>query len=154
MTTTLVRPAAPAADIVVAPGRPPAPLAAGRRDAVALAEQAYTLRRAFARPASTRLRRFLFVWFRVHVRETKRGHLERVNVKIPIPIPLIGALLPARMSGVQALKALGLAEAAPSGEGTAALAAYVESVMGFEFVRVEEDQPERERRSLVVVGFD
>lgn len=148
--TPLARPNA-AADLVV---MPPASPAFAQGGALALAEQAYTLRRAFARPAATRLRRLLFFWFRVHVRETKNGQLERVNVKIPIPIPLLGALLPGRMSGVQALKALGLSESAPSNEGTAALAAYVESVMGFEFVRVEEHHPERDRHSLVVVGFD
>lgn len=150
-STRLAHPAASVADIVV---RPPAPAVGVERTALALAEQAYTLRRAFARPAATRLRRFLFFWFRVHVRETKRGQLERVNVRIPIPIPLVGALLPGRMSGVQALRALELAEAAPPAESTAALAAYVESVMGFEFVRVEEHQPDRDSHSLVVVGFD
>ena len=151
MDTLVARPAPPAHDLVVA-----RPAAAGvvPRDVAALAAQAHALRTTFARPVATRARRLLWFWFRVHVRETKNGRQERVNVRIPIPIPIIGALLPLRMSAVQALRALALADAAPSGDAAAALATYVESVRGFEFVRVEEDQPDRGRRSLVVIGFD
>jgi len=150
MDTLVARPTAPARDIVVT--RPAAPVVV--RDVAALAAQAQALRTTFGRPLGTRARRLLWFWFRVYVRETRNGRNERVNVRIPIPIPIIGALLPGRMSGVQALKALALADGALADEGTAALATYVESVMGFEFVRVEEDHPERGRRSLVVIGFD
>ena len=150
MDTLVARPSAPARDIVVT--RPAAPVVV--RDVAALAEQAQALRTAFARSVGTRTRRLLWIWFRVYVRETKHDRNERVNVRIPIPIPIIGALLPGRMSGVQALNALSRADGAPAGEGATALATYVESVMGFEFVRVEEDHPERGRRSLVVIGFD
>lgn len=153
MNDLATRPASTARDLVV-DARPAGPLAPPR-DAAALAVQAQTLRAAFGRPPATRLRRLLWIWFRVYVRETKRGRQERVNVRIPIPIPLLGALLPARMSGAEALKALALAEDDAGGPGGAAqLASYVESWMGFEFVRVEENHPERDQRSLVVVGFD
>lgn len=152
MNDLVAPPAAPARDLVI-DHRPALPIAAPR-DAAALALQAQSLRVAFARPPATRLRRLLWLWFRVFVRETKRGRVERVNVRIPIPIPLVGALLPGRMSGVQALKALGVADAAPDAAASAELATYVDSVMGFEFVRVEEHHPERDHTSLVVVGFD
>lgn len=96
-------------------------------------------------------RRFLFLWLRVFVRETKRNKVERVNVRIPIPIPVIGAFLPLRLSRTKALKAVALAEM--SDEPAAEVSDYLDSVMGFEFVRVDERKGD-DHRSLVVVGFD
>lgn len=108
------------------------------------------IRAIAAAPPSRFLRRFAFVWFRVFVHETKHGKSQRVNVRIPIPIPLIGAFLPAGLPRSKALTALALAET--SDTPAEAVGDYLDSVMGFEFVRV--DERKGDRRQLVVVGFD
>ncbi|MCC7161180.1 MAG: hypothetical protein IT331_01695 [Anaerolineae bacterium] len=94
-------------------------------------------------------RRWFFIWFRVYVKETKYGKSEKVNVSIPLPIPIVGATF-ARHLSLQ--KAARLANEARRGEID--LDEALESTMGFEFVRVHEANPERGKSSLVVVGFD
>ena len=91
------------------------------------------------------------MWFRVFVHEQKRGKSERVNVRIPIPIPILGVFFPAGLSRQRALKALAIAESAD--DPAEAVSDYLDSVMGFELVRVDESKGP-EHRSLVVVGFD
>jgi len=102
-------------------------------------------------PASRAIRRFVFVWFRVFVLDIKGPKREKVNVRIPIPLPIVGALFPHRLTRQKALAALAVAES--SEEPATAVADYLDSVMGFEFVRVEERKGP-DRRELVVVGFD
>jgi hypothetical protein len=104
-----------------------------------------------AMPPSRFLRRVLFLWFRVYVRETKRGKSQRVNVRIPIPVPIVGALFPVGLSRAHALKALALAETAA--QPADAVSDYLDSVMGFEFVRVDERKGD-DHHELVVVGLD
>ncbi len=107
--------------------------------------------RAIAAPSPSRfLRRLAFVWFRVFVHETKHGKTERVNVRIPIPIPLIGAFFAVGLPRTKALTALALAESADA--PAEAVSDYLDSVMGFEFVRV--DERKGDHHQLVVVGFD
>jgi hypothetical protein len=102
---------------------------------------------------NTTFRRLLFMWFRVFVFETKaNGRVERVNIKLPLPIPLVGAFLSRRMSSRQAMKALAAAEQSP--DGFSVIERYMDSNMGFEFIRVEERNPTTGRYELVVVGFD
>ena len=121
------------------------------RSVEAMAREVESVRAIAATPPSRILRRFAFVWFRVYVRETKWGKTERVNVKFPIPIPLVGALFPAGLSRAKALKAVALAKTTDDPEN--AVSDYIDSVMGFEFVRVEE-RKSADHHSLVVVGFD
>jgi hypothetical protein len=72
-------------------------------------------------------------------------------VRIPIPIPVIGAFFPMGLTRQKALKALALAES--SDDAATAVSDYLDSVMGFEFVRVDERKGP-DRHELVVVGFD
>jgi len=110
------------------------------------------IRSIAAQPPTRVVRRFLFVWFRVFVHERKRsGKQERVNVRIPIPIPLVGAFLAPGLSRQRALQALAIAQDAD--DPAEAVSDYLDSVMGFELVRVEESKGP-DHRSLVVVGFD
>ena len=118
------------------------------RSVTAIKTDVDAIRSLAAQPATRVLRRFLFVWFRVFVDERKHGKTERVNVRIPIPIPLVGAFLAHGLSRQKALAALALAQNADE-----AVSDYLDSVMGFEFVRVDERKGE-DRRSLMVVGFD
>lgn len=110
-------------------------------DVRALAEQ----------PATKQVRRFIFVWFRVFVLGIKGTKRERVDVRIPIPLPIVGGLFPLGLTRQKALKALAIAES--SDDPATAVSDYLDSVMGFEFVRVE-DHRGPDRRELVVVGFD
>ena len=109
------------------------------------------IRAIAAAPPARVLRRFVFLWFRVYVNEKKHGKVERVNVRIPIPVPLIGGLFPPNLSRAKALRALAIAESAD--DPASAVSDYLDSVMGFELVRVDERKSD-EHRSLVVVGFD
>lgn len=99
-------------------------------------------------PPSSAFRRLFFIWLRVYVRESKYGKAQKVNVKIPIPIPIIGAAFSRHLSFQKAAK---LAAMAQRGQDISEL---LESEMGFEFVRVQEEQPERGKSQLVVVGLD
>jgi len=121
------------------------------RSVETLARDIESVRTIAATPPSRILRRFAFVWFRVFVRETKHGKVERVNVKFPIPIPLLGALFPPGLSRAKALRAVALAQ--NSDDPASAVSDYIDSVMGFELVRVEE-RKSPDVHSLVVVGFD
>ena len=138
--------------------RLPAPIAARvvevvRRDrsVTALRNEVESVRALAAAPPSRVVRRFVFLWFRVFVHEQKHGKVERVNVKIPIPIPLVGGLFAPGLSRAKALRALAIAES--SDDPATAVSDYLDSVMGFELVRVDERKSE-DNRSLVVVGFD
>lgn len=102
-------------------------------------------------PASRAVRRFVFMWFRVFVLDIKGSKREKVNIRIPIPIPVIGALFPLGLTRQKALQALALAES--SEDPATAVSDFLDSVMGFEFVRVE-DRKGPDRREVVVVGFD
>ena len=57
-------------------------------------------------------------------------------MRITIPIPVIGAFFPLGLSRQKALKALAIIEA--SDDPAMAVSDYLDSVMGFELVRVEE----------------
>jgi hypothetical protein len=138
--------------------RLPAPIAARVVEVVSRDRSAAGLRtdvdqiRAIAeQPATRAIRRFVFLWFRVFVLDIKGSKREKVNVRIPIPIPIVGALFPHGLTRQKALQALALAES--SDDPATAVGDYLDSVMGFEFVRVEERKGP-DRRELVVVGFD
>jgi hypothetical protein len=113
-----------------------------------IADEAKQLQEISQVPVARSLRRLLFVWFRVYVRETKYGKSQKVNVSIPLPIPLLGATFARQLSLQKAAK---IAAQARSGQD---LDELLESEMGFEFVRVHEEQPERGKSQLVVVGLD
>ncbi len=113
-----------------------------------LGDQVKELQNLSTIPMGTSLRRLLFVWFRVYVLETKRGKQERVNVRIPLPIPIIGVMF-ARQLSFQ--KAAQIAAQARRGEDVSDL---LDSTMGFELIRVEDDHAERNKSTLVVIGLD
>ena len=121
------------------------------RSMAGLASDVDHIRSIAQQPPSRAVRRFVFVWFRVFVLDIKGPKREKVNVRIPIPLPLVGALFPLGLTRQKALHALSLART--SADPATEVSDYLESVMGFEFVRVE-DRKGPERRELVVVGFD
>ncbi len=116
-----------------------------------LQAQVEQVRAATAVPASTALRRLLFIWLRIYVSETKRGKETKVNIAVPIPIPVVGALFRRQLNWTQALRAVNLA---PSADGAQVIESYLQSCMGLELIRVEEEQPESGKKELVVIGFD
>ena len=95
-------------------------------------------------PFGKTLRRALLVWMRIFVYEM--GDEKKINVRIPIPIPLIGAFLPRQIT---TRRALALRSTLLQTEDPAkAMEIELESIMGFEFVRVDEED------KVVVLGFD
>lgn len=110
------------------------------------------VRLASTRPPATSLRRLLFIWLRIYVCErSSAGDWERVDLRIPLPIPLIGGLFQRRLDHQRALRALASLEADPSG---AALSRQLDAFTGFEFIRVEEQASRKGKSSLVVIGLD
>ena len=100
-------------------------------------------------PYGTLLRRALFVWLRVYVFEVNtNGASHAVNVRIPIPLPLIGAFFQSKLSWSQALQYI---ERRGGAQGITP-ERFLESCMALEFVRVYEVEEESEQ--LVVVGLD
>lgn len=88
-------------------------------------------------------RRVLFSWLRIYVREKNN---RRVNIRIPIPLPLVGLLLPQQMSNNQALA---LRNQMIRGDDPGQLLEdAMNSSMALELIRVDEED------ELVVIGFD
>ncbi len=105
-------------------------------------------------PFTEFLRRTAFFWFRIYVRELdlNKGKDERVNIRIPIPIPFVGTLFRRQLSRRQALKAITLARRETNGPKL--VEAYLDSCMALEFLRVEESDLEKRKWELVVIGLD
>ncbi|MDE0142542.1 MAG: hypothetical protein OXI80_02530 [Caldilineaceae bacterium] len=107
------------------------------------------VREGSRQPYGTFLRRVLFFWLRVYVFEVyTNGKSKAVNVRIPIPLPLIGAFFQSKLSWSQAFQFI---ERSRRTQGIPA-ERFLESCMALEFVRVYEDKEEKEE--LVVVGLD
>lgn len=114
-----------------------------------IGEEAKQIQELSKVPPMRMLRRWLFVWLRVYVNETKHGKSQKVNVSIPLPIPVLGATFARQLSFQRAAR---LANQARRGEID--LDEAIESTMGLELVRVHEEHPERGKSELVVVGLD
>jgi len=117
----------------------------------AIAREVRALRDMTAIEPSRFIRRLLFLWLRVYVLNSREGRKEeRVDVRIPIPIPLIGALFPRSIGWRQALAAL--AAAHDAADPRSVVRSHLDAAMAFEFVRVESER--HGKRELVVVGLD
>lgn len=113
-----------------------------------LGDQVKELQSLSTIPLGSYFRRWAFVWLRIYVNERKRGKSEKVNIKIPLPIPIIGAAFSRQLSFQKAAK---ISAQAQRGQDVSEL---LESAMGFEFIRVEDDHSERDKNTLVVIGLD
>jgi hypothetical protein len=132
-----------------APAPPAAPLAL----AGDLPAQVRLVRDLTAARPGTVARRALFMWLRIFVDEQKPGgKRERVNIRVPLPLPFIGLLLPYKISSSTALAAL--AEAHAASDGPTALQRALDAHMPFEFVHVEETNDRTGKQSLVVIGLE
>jgi len=89
-------------------------------------------------------RRALFSWLRIFVHNPADG--ERVNLRIPIPIPLVGLLLPQQPPVNQALRLRNMM--VQSDDPAKTLETYLDSLMAVEFIRVQDDD------ELVIIGLD
>ena len=101
--------------------------------------------RSMAKAAPVKIgRRALFSWLRIFVHNPGDG--ERVNLRIPIPIPLVGLLLPHQPPVNQALRLRNMMVA--SNDPAKTLETYLDSLMAVEFIRVQDDD------ELVIIGLD
>lgn len=118
----------------------------GRGDLPEIARQ----RRAGNRqPYVTFLRRALFFWLRIYICECKAGQeTSAVDLRIPIPLPLIGAFFRQKLSWPQAFR---LVEQSRRPQGIPQ-SRLLESYMAVELLRINEEKGDKEE--LVVIGFD
>lgn len=122
---------------------------AGEGGQAALPEIVRQVREGNRQPYVTFLRRVLFFWLRVCAFEVgTNGESQAVNVRIPIPLPLIGAFFQSKLSWSQAFQYI---ERSRRTKGIPA-ERFLESCMALEFVRVYEVEEEKEQ--LVVIGLD
>jgi hypothetical protein len=108
-----------------------------------LTEQVQQIRAVTAATPAKTARRLLFFWLHIYVKDEEKT---TVNVRIPIPLPLVGALLPRQLSltQVMTLRDLLLEE----GSSGKTVAEHLKTLMAVEFVHVNDDDTE------VVIGLD
>jgi hypothetical protein len=108
-----------------------------------LTEQVEQIRTVTAATPAKSLRRLLFFWVHIYVKD---GAKTTINVRIPIPLPLVGALLPRQLSltQVMTLRDLLLEE----GSNGKTVAEHLKTLMAIEFIHVQDDDTE------VVIGLD
>lgn len=92
---------------------------------------------------STVTRRALWFWLRVYVRDRKQ---KVTNVRLPIPIPLVGLFFPRQLDTKRALNLVDLLY--EDAANPAAAREYLDTLMPVEFVRVDGDG------ELVIVGLE
>lgn len=107
-----------------------------------LTDEVYQIRDLTEAPSGKVFRRFLWVWLRIYVNNPK----EKVNIRIPLPIPFLGALLPRQLYLDRALILRELMQHSTNPAQT--MKEYLDSTMAVEFVRVEDGN------ELVIIGLD
>ena len=122
---------------------------AGEGGQSALPEIVRQVRDGNRQPYVTFLRRVLFFWLRIFVCERKAGEkTSAVDVRIPIPLPFIGAFFRHKMSWSQAFRFI---EQGRRRQGIPA-SRILDSCMAVELLRINEEKSDKEE--LVVIGFD
>ncbi len=98
-------------------------------------------------PLSSVLRRSLFLWLKLTVRERKG---DSVDIRIPIPIPLIGLLLRRTLSPGRAVDIATMLQSRDLSDVSAwkELQYQLDSLCGAELLRVDDGE------DLVVIGFE
>lgn len=100
-------------------------------------------------PSSTFWRRVLFFWFRIYKYECLASEKSSVlDLRIPIPLPLIGAIFQQKLSWSQAFQFI---EQGRRPDGIPP-ERFLESCMPLEFLRLYEGKNEKEE--LLVIGLD
>ena len=98
---------------------------------------------------STIWRRVLFIWFRIYKYESRSIEKSSVlDLRIPIPVPLVGALFRQGLSWSQAFRFI---EQSRRPQGVPP-ERFLESCMPLEFLRLYEGKNGKEE--LLVIGFD
>ena len=121
----------------------------GEGGQAALTEMVAQVREGSSQPHVTFLRRALFIWLRIYICECKTGEKsEVVDLRIPIPVPLIGALFRHKLSWSQAFRFI---EKGRRPQGIP-LSRMLDSYMAVELLRINEEKNDKEE--LVVIGFD
>ena len=122
---------------------------AGEGGQSALPEIVRQVRDGNRQPHVTFLRRVLFFWLRIYVCERKAGEkTSAVDVRIPIPLPFIGAFFRHKLSWSQAFRFI---EQGRRRQGIPA-SRFLDSCMAVELLRINEEKSDKEE--LVVIGFD
>lgn len=118
-------------------------------DQTALPQVVQEIQETSQQPQSTFWRRILFIWFRLYKYEgMTEGKASTLNLRIPIPVPLVGALFQQKLSWSQAFQFI---EQSRRPEGIPP-ERFLESCMPLEFLRLYEGKNGKEE--LLVIGFD
>lgn len=98
---------------------------------------------------STTWRRAFLVWLRIYQYEKQEGRKAKVlDLRIPIPLPVLGLLFPRNLSWDQALRVLKHIRAQDNHLVEPAL----EGSMAIEFLRIEEEKAHKQE--ILVIGID
>ena len=140
------------------PARIPVAVAVRSSDAVAetrhggqegLPEIVRQVQEGSRQPNSTFWRRVLFFWLRIYKYECMASEKSSVlDLRIPIPLPLIGAIFQQKLSWSQAFQFI---EQSRRPDGIPP-ERFLESCMPLEFLRLYEGKNEKEE--LLVIGLD
>lgn len=97
----------------------------------------------------TLMRRALFFWLRIYIYECKAGEKSgMLDLRIPIPLPLVGAFFGNKLSWSQAYRLIEQ-DRRPQGIPPSR---FLESSMAVELLRINEEKSDKE--GLLVIGFD
>ena len=100
-------------------------------------------------PHCTFWRRVLFFWWRIYIFECRGPEKASVlDLRIPVPLPIIGALLQQKLSWTQAFRFI---EQSRRPQGIPP-ERFLESCMSLELLRLYEGKNDKEE--LLVIGFD
>ncbi len=105
-------------------------------------DEVHQLRDLTEAPQGKVFRRLFWVWLRIFVRDGK----ERVNIRIPLPLPFLGALLPRQLYLDRSLVLSEMLQRSNNPAKT--MKEFLDSTMAVEFIRVEDGD------ELVIIGLD
>jgi hypothetical protein len=119
-------------------------------DGADLARQIQTIQATSQQPQSAVWRRALLIWLRIYQWEKIEGSkARRLDLRIPIPLPIIGIFFRRRLTWDQALQALCALRRAPDAE---MIEPYLDARMAVEVLRIEEEKGQKQE--LLVIGLD
>jgi len=120
-------------------------------DGDAFAQQIQAIQSVSERPRATTWRRAFLLWLRIYQWEKIKdgSKAKRLDLRIPIPVPILGVFLRRRLTWEQALHLL---HALRRSSATEMFEPYLDGCMALEVLRIEEEK--NDKQELLVIGLD